>query len=266
MNKKILKIILPLAAVLVIAGIAVGVSLKLKAQDDENYYKTKIASKENFKRNGNRLYYMEPDPDVFILDPEYCAGRDIYKDDNDQYYYFDPDNHNIRTIFNESTTQTVAISDKDGIIDDAKKRLSEWYDEDKYEIPINELEWTYEADDFYKDISVYVYQTVNSEISLCIASINYSGDGVFKGAWIHVDSIIKNEDLSRVISEETAVSKAAEFIENEYGDTDWKNIRNSPIADDDGNYWEITCQKYIGGYVIMVDMLTGEAHLEDMLK
>ena len=128
MNKKILKIIVPLATILAITGISVSVSLNLKAQDDETYYRTKIASKENFKRNGNKLYYMEPDPGVSLLNPEYCAGRDIYKDDNEQYYYFDPDNHNIRTILNESSVQTVALSDEKDIIDDAKKRLSEWYD------------------------------------------------------------------------------------------------------------------------------------------
>ncbi|MBD5157907.1 MAG: hypothetical protein HDT13_09765 [Butyrivibrio sp.] len=267
MNKKILKIIVPIATVLAIAGITVGISLKSNANDNETYYKTKIASNENFRINEKNLYYMEPNPDVFLLNPDYFLGRDIYRDDNEQYYYFDPDSHNIRTILNESPVREEGLTDKDSIIDDAKKRLSEWYEQDKYEITIDELEWVYETDDFYKDISVSVYQNVNEEISLCVASISYSGDGIFEGAWIHVDSIIKNKDLSRVISEKDAVEKASEFIEKEYGNIEWTNIGNRPLAGDNGNYWEITCQKKtFGGYVIAVDMLTGDARLEDVLK
>lgn len=41
MNKKILKIIVPIATVLAIAGITVGISLKSNANDNETYYKTK---------------------------------------------------------------------------------------------------------------------------------------------------------------------------------------------------------------------------------
>ena len=267
MNKKILKIIVPIAAVLAIAGISVGISLKSNTNDNETYYKTKIASKESFRMNGKDLYYVEPSTDVFLPDPEFILSRDIYKDDNEQYYYFDPDNHNIRTILNESPVRERELTDKDSIIADAKNRLSEWYEQDKYKITLDELEWVYEMNDFYKDISVNVYQNVNEEISLCVASINYSGNGIFEGAWIHVDSIIKNEDISRVISENDAVKKASEFIENEYGDTEWTNIGNRPLAGDDGNYWEVICQKNIfGGYVIAVDLLTGDARLEDVLK
>lgn len=267
MNKRTVKIIAASVGILLIAGTTVGISLKSNANDNETYYKTKIASNENFCMNEKNLYYMEPNPDVFILDPDYFLGRDIYRDDNEQYYYFDPDSHNIRTILNESPVREEGLTDKDSIIDDAKRRLSEWYEQDKYEITIDELEWVYETDDFYKDISVNVYQNVNEEISLCVAGISYSGDGIFEGAWIHVDSIIKNKDLSRVISEKDAVEKASEFIENEYGNIEWTNIGNRPLAGDNGNYWEITCQKKtFGGYVIAVDMLTGDARLEDVLK
>ena len=271
MNKKILKIIVPLATILAITGISVSVSLNLKAQDDETYYRTKIASKENFKRNGNKLYYMEPDPGVSLLNPEYCAGRDIYKDDNEQYYYFDPDNHNIRTILNESSVQTVALSDEKDIIDDAKKRLSEWYDEDKYGFSIDELEWTYEADDFYKAKTIYVYQSINDEVSICIALFNYSDDGIFESVWIHVDSIIRHEDINRIISKKDAIIIAEKYIENEYDKSGWKNIKSRTVVEDDGNYWEITLERtadggFVEGYAVSVDMLTGEALLEGMLK
>ncbi|MCM1308751.1 MAG: hypothetical protein NC223_09155 [Butyrivibrio sp.] len=267
MNKTTVKIISVFAAIIVTAGICVGISLKSNANDNETYYKTKVASNKNFCLNGKNLYYMEPNPDVFILNPEYFEGRDIYRDDNEQYYYFDPENHSIRTILNEAPAREAALRDRDAVIDDAKMRLSEWYEPNKYGISIDELEWEYETDDFYKDISVNVYQRVNEEISLCIACLSYNGDGAFEGAWLHVDSIISGENISRVISEKAAVEKAAEFIEKEYGDSDWVNIGSRPIASDKGNYWEITCQKNtFGGYVIAVDMLTGEAYLEDILK
>lgn len=46
-----------------------------------------------------------------------------------------------------------------------------------------------------------------------------------------------------------------------------RNIGNRLLAGDDGNYWEVICQKNtFGGYVIAVDLLTGDARLEDVLK
>ena len=271
MNKRAIRIIAASAGILLIAGITVGISLKSNANDNETYYKTKIASNENFRMNEKNLYYMEPNPDVFILNPEYFLGRDIYRDDDEQYYYFDPDSHNIRTILNESPVREEGLTDKDSIIDDAKRRLSEWYEQDKYEITIDELEWICETDDFYKANTIYVNQVINNEISICVALFNYSNDGVFESVWIHVDSIISHDDISRVISEKDAITIAKDFVKNEYGKTEWNNIKAQTSVRDDGNYWIITFEGTAGngiveGYAITVDMLTGEADLEGTLK
>lgn len=114
-------------------------------------------------------------------------------------------------------------------------------------------------------------QVVNDDISLLVSNILYSADGVFEGAWIHLDSIISDEDVGRIIPKQDAIAKAESFLEKEYQKTDWAKINTCPVAGDEGNYWEVKCEKsneflIVEGYIVAVDMFTGEAKLTDTLK
>lgn len=77
MNKKVLGMFVSVLAVMAVAGISYGVTMKLKASDND-VYKDRVTAKKSFKFKGEELSYVDPDD----ADPLYYE-KIAYKDGDD---------------------------------------------------------------------------------------------------------------------------------------------------------------------------------------
>lgn len=277
MSKKPLKIALLLAvAVIVIAGISVGVTMKLKAGADSDY-RERIAANKDVEINGEKLYYIDSDAPEYQEETYYRKA--VYKDNNGICYTFDADTQELRWIENtdlpeKDYTGIMAEDlkpyfDTNALIADAEKLINKWCDKDtKAEL---EFECTHEQ----WNTSIDIYQVINDEIRFGIGSVTYNEDGEFLYAVIKFDSMLDSRDIANMLSEEEAIKTVKAYLEETYGESGWEEIKTS-VGDCGkfGSGWIVTCIRYerIGesriviGYLVVIDVLTGEIKFVDQMK
>lgn len=277
MNKKTLKIaIASAAAVIAIAGVSVGVTMKLQARAGSDY-KERIAANKDVEINGEKLYHVEFESPEDQEETYYRKA--VYKDNNGLCYTFDADTQELRWIENTAIpekdyTGVIAedlkpYSNTDTLIADAKKLISKWCDKD------TEAELEFEYTHKQWDTSIDIYQVINDEIRFGIGSVIYNEDGIFLYAVIKFDSMLDSRDIANMLSEEEAIEIVKAYLEATYGETGWEEIKTS-VGDCGkfGSGWIVTCLRYerIGesrmviGYLAVIDVLTGEINFVDQMK
>lgn len=268
MSKKTLKIVILTAAVVLVAGITVGAVIKLSASGD-SAYKNKVLSKGNFELNGVTMYYVEPDEETLQRYPDNI----IYRDDDNQYYYFDADTQELGAIDNKALddkeyTNLIAgtitpYPNTEELFEDAKERLGKWYDGN-----IEKFEWESKTDDL-GDTSFEVRQILNDEFSVFLAEASYDMDGDFSYAVFNFGAEVNLSKKNNFLSKEEAIEKAKAFLEEEYNETDWKEIDAYDGASGERLYWFVELKKnsaIVAGYAVGVDLLTGEVWLIDTFR
>ena len=263
MNKKTLKIILSALAVVMVAGISVGAVMKLRASDD-SAYKKMVLAKDTFEINGVRLYYVEPDEEMQKRYPDSI----IYRDDNNQNYYFDADTQELYMIENRASydkeyTNLIAenikpYEDTETLFKDAKERIGKWYDGD-----IEKFEWENKTDDLGQT-RFKMLQALNDEFSVHLASAVYDMDGDISYITLNFEAMVNLNKKKDFLSKEEAIEKAKAFLEEEYGETDWEEITANDMTNKTQLYWGIDFKKdseIVAGYYVKVDLLTGEVSM-----
>ena len=267
MSKKTLKIVVSAAAVVLVAGISVGLVMKLRASDG-SAYRNKVLSKETIELNGVTLYYVEPDEETLRRYPDSI----IYRDDDKQYYYFDANTQELDVIDNkalddkEYTNLIVGTikpySDTEALSKDAKERFNKWYDGD-----LEKFEWKSSTDEV-GNTSFEVCQALNDEFSVFLAEATYDMDGDFRYAVFSFGAEVNLNKKYNFLSKEEAIEKAKAFLEEEYGETDWEEITVRDVGGEQ-LYWEVKLKKtdtITIGYYVGVDLLTGETWLSGMMR
>ncbi len=265
MNKKVLGVFVSVLAVMAVAGISYGVTMKLKASDND-VYKDRVTAKKSFKFKGEELSYVDPDD----ADPLYYE-KIAYKDGEGLLYYFDADTHKLNLIdgmtdkadYSDVSTDSVnPYADSEALLKNAKERVTKWIagsENDK-------VEWRTETDET-GTTRIRLYQSLNDEFSVILASVVYDMEGRFLFAHINYDSVLDGDDYKECISKEEAITKAKDFVLQKYGESDWGEITAYEKTGDGGIYWMIQCmRKTYGGYAIRVDAVTGEATFFSMMK
>ena len=268
MSKKTLKIVISAAAVVLAAGISVGAVMKLRASDD-SAYRNKVLSKDTFELNGVTLYYVEPDEESLRRYPDSI----IYRDDDKQYYYFDANTQELDLIDNKALedkeyTNLIAdsikpYSDTEVLFEDAKERLGKWYDGD-----LEKFEWKSSTDNM-GDTLFEVSQILNDEFSVFLAEAVYDMDGDFSYAVFNFGAEVNLNKKNKFLSKEEAIEKAKTFLEEEYNETDWKEITAYDGTSADQLYWGVEFKKnssIVAGYTVGVDLLTGEVWVIGTLR
>lgn len=268
MSKKTLKIVLSAAAVVLVAGISVLAVMKLSASD-ESAVRKKVLAKDTFELNSVTLYYVEPDEEM----KRRYSDSIVYRDDEEQYYYFDADTQELYMIENKASydkeyTNLIAgtikpYADTEALFQDAKERLGKWYDGD-----LGQFAWESRTDDLGQT-RFQVRQVLNDEFSVFLASAVYDMDGDISYVTFNFDAMVNLNKRNQFISKEEAIEKAKLFLEEEYNETDWKEITASDMTDGNRLYWGIQLQKngqIVAGYAVGVDLLTGETWLVGTLR
>lgn len=274
MSKKILKIALSsAAAVVVIAGVFVGVTMKLQARADSDY-KERIAANKDVEINGEKLYHIDSDAPEYQEETYY--RKSVYKDNNGLCYTFDADTQELRCIENtdlpeKDYTGIMAedlkpYSNTDVLIADAEALIDKWCDKDTK----SELE--FECTHGQWNTSIEIYQVINDEIRFAIGSVTYNEDGIFLYAFINFDSMLDSRDIANMLSEEEAIETVKAYLEETYGETGWEEIKTS-VGDCGkfGNCWVVQVLRHnsdtrlVFGYLVGIDILTGEVKMVDQI-
>lgn len=268
MIKKTLKIVVSAAAVVLVAGISVGAVMRLRASDG-SAYRNEVLSKETIELNGVTLYYVEPDEETLRRYPDSI----IYRDDDKLYYYFDANTQELDVIDNKALddkeyTNLMAdsikpYSDTEALFADAKERLGKWYDGD-----LEKFEWESKTDDL-GDTSFEVCQALNDEFSVFLAEATYDMDGDFRYAVFSFGAEVNLNKKYNFLSKEEAIEKAKAFLEEEYNETDWKEITTYDGTSAERLYWGVELKKntsIVAGYTVGVDLLTGEVWFIDTFR
>lgn len=266
MNKKVKNVLLSVLAIVVAAGVTFGVATGMRASDDDAY-KKKIISKKAFEIDGEKMSYVSPDD----ADPLYC-DKIAYKDGDGVFYYFDPDTQKLSNIdsnvlykkdYSGLTAENVKpYADSAALLENAKERVTKWVAGSES----GQAEWRTETDET-GTTRIRLYQALNDELSVILASAVYDMDGEFLFANINYDSVLDSNNYKGRISKDEAIAKAKDFILQKYGESDWGEITAYEETGDGGICWMIQCmRKTYGGYAIRVDAVTGEATFFSMMK
>lgn len=277
-KKAIGVVIISLVTVAAVAGISVGVKLKLQASSDSDY-KDRIAVNKDVEIDGKKLYYLDADAPEYEKSTYYREA--IYKDDNGVLYCFDADTQELCWIENtvlpdKDYTGIMAedlkpYSDTEALLADARNFIDKWCDKDtksKLDLEAERQQW---------NTSVDIYQNINDEIRFWIGSVNYNEDGIFTSANFKFDSMLDSNDIADMLSENEAVEAAKLYLDEKYKEGGWEEIRTSAgVCGDFGNCWAITCLRYesvnggehtmVFGYLVAVDILTGKIKFVDKMK
>lgn len=265
MHKKMLRVLISVLAVAAVAGISYGATLKLRASDND-VYKDRVTAKKAFKFKGEELSYVNPDD----ADPLYCE-KIAYKDTEGLLYYFDADTRKLNLIdgmtdkldYSDVSTDTVKpYADSASLLENAKKRVTKWIAGSE----TDKVQWRTETDET-GTTRIRLYQALNDEFSVILASAVYDMEGRFLFAHINYDSVLDGDDYKKCISKEEAITKAKDFVFQKYGENDWAEVTAYEETGDAGICWMIKCmRKTYGGYAIRVDAVTGEATFFSMMK
>lgn len=276
MNKKV-KIFLVLTGVVTaIAGIAVGITIKLQARTNFDY-KERIAANKDIEINGEKLYHVNSDSPEYQEETYY--RKSVYKDEGGLCYTFDADTQELRFIENidlseKDYTGVMAddlkpYSNTEKLLADAESLINKWCDKDTK----SRLEFECTHDQW--NTSIEIYQDISNEIRFGIGSVTYNENGEFLYAVLKFDSMLDSKDIANMLSEEEAIEAVKAYLEKTYGESGWEEIETS--AGDCGKFgsgWIVTCKRYesIGesrmviGYLVVIDVLTGEVKFVDQMK
>lgn len=279
MNKKALVIaIVSVAATVAVVGASVGLTMKLQARPDFDY-RERIAANKDVEINGEKMYYLAPDSSEYQDENYYREA--IYKDDKGFLYSFDADTQELCHIKNtdlpdKDYTGVMAedmkpYNDTETLLADAEKLIDKWCDKDtksKLEFEAVGQQW---------DTSIDIYQNINDEVRFWIGSVTYNEDGIFTAANFRFDSMLDSNDIANMLSEEAAVKAVKVYLEENYEETGWEEIRTAVgVCGEFGNCWAVTCLRYdsfnngedhmVFGYLVAVDILTGEIKFVDRMK
>lgn len=273
MSKKALKIALvSVGVVIAIAGVSIGVTMKLQAGADSDY-REKIATNKDVELNGEKLYHVDSDEPEYQKETDYRKA--VYRDGKGLCYTFDADKQELRWIESDSrfdndysgimSEDVKPYYDTDALIADAEKLIDKWCDKD------TKAELEFECTQAQQDTLIEIYQLINNEIRFWIGSVTYNENGIFDSAYFKFDSMLDSRDIANMLSEEEAVGAVKAHLEENYGESGWEEIKTSVGGSEVwGNCWFVTCTRHengiVIGYLVVIDVLTGEIKFVDQMK
>ncbi len=261
MKRKKFKLIFVAATAVIIAGIAAGTVVRLMARDRANYRAKIAAGEEKVWFDGKKLSHVTLTGMNAIL----YADMRVYESSDGQQYYFDGDTQELRSIHNKSPEEGMRFTNPEAMQDNAKEIIGKWFEGNEAETFI----WQCRTDNTgFTDVDLY--QLVNDDIKIWLGGVTYDQDGVYSGAFFNFDAMVDSAEIGETVSEAEAIERAKTYLEENYGETGWSEITAQVVTSrESGIHWDVTCKKYgriITGYTIAVDVFTGEARYEDMLK
>ncbi len=261
MVTKKFKIIFTVAAVVAIAGISTTVAMKLRAGDRSDY-KARIAARKSVEYKGEKLEYVE----LTGFEAELYEDYTVYKDSAGQTYYFLNETQELRVIHGNASEGIMAVSDSDTMLEDAKAVFDKYFEVSDKET----YTWEFE-DGGMGDTYVNMYQVLNvkgEEFPILVGSVSYDENALFNSA-VFYSNVVNSEEVTYVVTEEEAIEKAKDYLEENYGKTEWKEITARIASGSEGHFWSVTCidPTYIcSGDGVFVDIFTGEVSYEGPIK